>query len=604
MILKTNKVTSTKTQVPFDYYDLPFCREKKSIATADNLGERISGDTTTNSPYILNMKQDEACVILCKKKHNKREMKLFRNMIDEEYRVHWMLDNLPVAVRNEELGFVTRGFPVGFIATVPSKKSPQHFLFNHVRIVVKYSEIPEEFSGQRIVGFEVVPFSIKHQYEGSIQEGVNNEASQTTMLSTCNQFKPAQYNPGAFQPVEGAEEEIIYSYDVKWEKVETKWSNRWDIYLKGNPDDEIHYFSIVNSLMIVIFLTGVVAMIMMRTVHKDIAFYNEMQTLEETQEESGWKLVHGDVFRPPSFSPMLLSVLVGTGLQLLAMTMITMVCALGGLMSPANRGTLVTSVCLIFVFMGSFAGYFSARIYKLFHGKQWKMNTLMAALFYPTVMGVGFLSINFFVWYVGSSTATPFSTVVSLIMLWLGVSAPLVFVGSYFGFKKEVIEVPVRTNQIARVIPDQVWYTHPVFSIALGGILPFGAVCIELFFIMSAMWLHQYYFVFGFLFIVLIILVATCAEITIVMCYFQLCNEDYRWWWRSYLSAGSSGGYLFLYSIWYFVSKLNINGFVPTVLYFFYMAMISFTFFLITGSIGFISCMWFVRKIYGAIKVD
>ena len=58
-------------------------------------------------------------------------------------------------------------------------------------------------------------------------------------------------------------------------------------------DDEIHYFSIVNSLMIVIFLTGVVAMIMMRTVHKDIAFYNEMQTLEETQEESGWKLVHG-----------------------------------------------------------------------------------------------------------------------------------------------------------------------------------------------------------------------------------------------------------------------------------------------------------------------
>jgi len=37
----------------------------------------------------------------------------------------------------------------------------------------------------------------------------------------------------------------------------------------------------------------------------------------------------------------------------------------------------------------------------------------------------------------------------------------------------------------------QVWYTHPVFSVALGGVLPFGAVCIELFFIMSALWLHQ-----------------------------------------------------------------------------------------------------------------
>jgi hypothetical protein len=41
------------------------------------------------------------------------------------------------------------------------------------------------------------------------------------------------------------------------------------------------------------------------------------------------------------------------------------------------------------------------------------------------------------------------------------------------------------------VLTQQVWYTHPAFSIALGGVLPFGAVCIELFFIMSAMWLHQ-----------------------------------------------------------------------------------------------------------------
>ena len=40
-----------------------------------------------------------------------------------------------------------------------------------------------------------------------------------------------------------------------------------------------------------------------------------------------------------------------------------------------------------------------------------------------------------------------------------------------------------------------------------------------------------------------------CAEITIVMCYFQLCAEDYNWWWRSFLTAGSSGLYLFLYSM-------------------------------------------------------
>lgn len=42
-----------------------------------------------------------------------------------------------------------------------------------------------------------------------------------------------------------------------------------------------------------------------------------------------------------------------------------------------------------------------------------------------------------------------------------------------------------------RHVPEQMWYTHPAFAIALGGVLPFGAVCIELFFIMSALWLHQ-----------------------------------------------------------------------------------------------------------------
>jgi transmembrane 9 superfamily protein 2/4 len=43
------------------------------------------------------------------------------------------------------------------------------------------------------------------------------------------------------------------------------WARRWDVYLHANPDDEIHVFSIINSLMIVLFLSAVVAMIMMRT---------------------------------------------------------------------------------------------------------------------------------------------------------------------------------------------------------------------------------------------------------------------------------------------------------------------------------------------------
>ena len=76
--------------------------------------------------------------------------------------------------------------------------------------------------------------------------------------------------------------------------------------------------------MIVLFLSGMVAMIMMRTLYQDIARYNQLETQEESQEETGWKLVHADIFRPPS-NPGLLCVYVGSGAQFLGMTIVTIV---------------------------------------------------------------------------------------------------------------------------------------------------------------------------------------------------------------------------------------------------------------------------------------
>ena len=75
--------------------------------------------------------------------------------------------------------------------------------------------------------------------------------------------------------------------------------------------------------------------------------------------------VHGDVFRPPT-NASLLSVYVGTGMQLIGMGVVTMVFAVLGFLSPANRGGLMTAMLLLFVFMGIFGGYYSARLYKIF----------------------------------------------------------------------------------------------------------------------------------------------------------------------------------------------------------------------------------------------
>jgi transmembrane 9 superfamily protein 2/4 len=136
-------------------------------------------------------------------------------------------------------------------------------------------------------------------------------------------------------------------------------------------DDQIHWFSIVNSLMIVLFLSGMVAMIMLRTLYRDISKYNQLETQEEAQEETGWKLVHGDVFRPPAHSDWL-CVYVGTGVQFFGMMLVTMVFAVLGFLSPSNRGGLMTAMLLLWVFMGLLAGYSSSRLYKLFRGSEWK----------------------------------------------------------------------------------------------------------------------------------------------------------------------------------------------------------------------------------------
>merc|ERR1711920_532123 len=211
---------------------------------------------------------------------------------------------------------------------------------------------------------------------------------------------------------------------------------------------------------------------------------------------------------------------------------------------------------------------------------------------------------NLFIWGQKSSGAVPFSTMFALLVLWFGISVPLVFLGSYFGFRKAAIELPVRTNQIPRQIPKQPWFIRPVFTSLVGGILPFGAVFTELFFIMSSLWQHQFYYLFGFLVLVLCILIVTCAEISIALTCFQLTSEDYNWWWRSFLSSGSSAMYVFLSSILYFSSRLNIVKPVSMILYYGYMFLMSLVFGLLTGSIGTIASFFFVKVIYGSIKID
>ena len=80
---------------------------------------------------------------------------------------------------------------------------------------------------------------------------------------------------------------------------------------------------------------------------------------------------------------------------------------------------------------------------------------------------------------------------VVILLLWFGITTPLTFLGAFYGYKKRAIEHPVRTNTIPRTIPEQIFYTKPLPGIVMGGILPFGCIFIQLFFIMNSIWSHQ-----------------------------------------------------------------------------------------------------------------
>lgn len=593
--ISVHKLSSPKTHLPYDYYSLPFCKPAELVRAAENLGEVISGARIQNSPYEIYMGRS-VFKIACRSVLNKLQKAALTVKVRQDYRVHMIMDNLPAATKmiaemadGTKKDMYDRGFRLGFMGSkdIPGTDPNKPYINNHLRFIVKYHK-SDTFAGARIVGFEVEAYSVKHSYEG---EWNAKEPKLTSMP-----LRPDLPPMPAWSP------EIIFTYDVVWEPSSIAWASRWDLYLYMG-DDQVHWFSILNSLVIVLLLSGIVAMIMVRTLRRDLAEYNSAEEKEELLEESGWKLVHADVLRtPPNVT--LLAVSVGTGMQLLCMAIISIVCAMLGFLSPANRGSMLTVTLLLFVLMGCTAGFSAAVTYKYFKGSQWRALTLLTAFLFPGIVFVLFFLLNFFIWGKHSSGAVPFGTMFALLCIWFLISFPLVWVGVWLGFKRSVSDPPVKTNMVPRVIPSQAWYLNPVFTMVVGGVLPFGAVFIELYFIMSSVWLQRFYYVFGFLALVLLILLITCAEMAIVLSYFQLCNENYLWQWRSFLNTGSAGIFLFGYSFVYFSSTLEIMGVVSTMLYFMYMFITSMMFSLVTGTVGFLASWWFVIKIYGAVKVD
>lgn len=91
---------------------------------------------------------------------------------------------------------------------------------------------------------------------------------------------------------------------------------------------QIHWFSIVNSILSVLLLTAILITIFMRTLRHDFARFTTDETPLD-DDECGWKYIHADVFRFPRHKSFFCA-LVGAGSQLLGLCVAIFTLALGG----------------------------------------------------------------------------------------------------------------------------------------------------------------------------------------------------------------------------------------------------------------------------------
>ncbi|ONM33844.1 Transmembrane 9 superfamily member 1 [Zea mays] len=336
-------------------------------------------------------------------------------------------------------------------------------------------------------------------------------------------------------------------------------------------------------------------------VYLDYPFFEHQE--RDVNEESGWKLVHGDVFRPPQ-SLMFLSALVGIGTQLAALILLVIVLAIVGMLY-IGRGAIITTFIVCYALTSFISGYVSGGLYSRNGGKNWiKAMVLTASLFPFLCFSIGF-ALNTIAIFYRSLAAIPFGTMVVMFVLWAFISFPLVLLGTVVGRNwSGAPNNPCRVKTIPRPIPEKKWYLTPSVISLMGGLLPFGSIFIEMYFVFTSFWNYKVYYVYGFMLLVFVILLIVTICVTIVGTYFLLNAENYHWQWTSFSSAASTALYVYLYSIYYYHVKTKMSGFFQTSFYFGYTLMFCLGLGILCGAIGYLGSTLFVRRIYRNIKCD
>lgn len=578
-----NALRSSIRPIPLDYFKNDvFCSDDSTDDLRKNIGEYLSGDRFRHSLISFKLGEDLACAKLCQKQYNVSQKNYLINLIDNKYRYVFILDEIPASFVYKRSEFYSK---TGLNSFSNESRSPgvevgyiyqnEHYLNTHIDFLVKYSKIKakgEEF--YRIVGFDIQ--SAKNSQNGC-------QFSSKNSIEQSDNFE--------------------FSYSVTFKETDIDWSNRWNEMLAIDYSPKYHYISVFSILLLVFSLTCLVILLFFRMIKKDFlpkGGFDEQDPLDE----SGWQLIHGDVFRSPHNADRLCEV-VGSGMQLFFGGCMVLIVASAGFLAPLNTGSMITALAVVFIIAAPFAGFVSS---KLFHSisrtNNWKRNIFRSGLFFTLPSLLLYLIANHIFKICDSSAELSFKSFLDLIFL-VVIDMLLYFVGSIFGLRSSPIEFPISVNQIPRQLPQPRWFLKPIFSNFVGGIAVFSVCFIEVFFIYRSLWTNlSYYYLFGLLLFVFIAMLIVSADISICFVYLHLIYEDYKWWWPAFRVPASSGICLFLYSIYFMITIYKPPDTSSVIIFLVFSLIFSIGLSLLTGSVGFYTSFMFVRKIYALLKME
>jgi transmembrane 9 superfamily protein 2/4 len=621
--LLVNSATSKNSNIPYSYYNLPFiCPPSENVKPVHmSLAEILNGNNFMQSDYKLYFGKDEPCLRICDRIVVTRNILKSIDLIKNDYIADWIIDGLPASTTfitdslDDEKKYYIPGFSLGYI------KNNEYFLNNHLMMVIRYhKELNNEFS---IVGFEIYPKSVEDYHCPGASRNYKNLKLDSNAETQLLQF----------------------TYSVYWrEDNQLEYKDRWKLYIdpslidsngklinnnnninnnlnKSSNNKTIHWVSLINSFVIISFVSLIVGFIFLITFNSNIKDIDiDLDIANNNINTNNFNLIALNSFKSPIFLP-LLSILTGSGIQLIFTLLASGLFSSILFRNPIGNTTTIFSVTIsILIIGGFFAGFSAIQFFKLFTKNNnnnnnilsYRKTLIISSLSGSIVISICLLSIvitNLLVFQKNSPRSMKFSSFLSIFTMYTLLQIPISIIGGLISKNFNVF-----TNLIQKKLPisnnnnnnnnnnSTPLYLRFPFSILIIGILPCSIVFIESRFIYTALLNTRSStssFIYGFYILAAILLSIIMIEIGIIATYLFLnkSKNNFNWQWWTFINCSLSIWiYLVSTSVYQLIYKLNLDSSSP-ILYMVYTTILNSIISIACGSLALWSATIFIYTV-------